>query len=113
MEHKRNTYYDDPKDNTAFERCIDVMSRMMLKYGPDMLEKIERKEMQEAHCKETDNALCAEKHKHQNRFQNDCRPRTFKIFFIDDVVSDDKSKDIGNQSPYDHPYHAYKNHQQD
>ena len=42
MEHKRNTYYDDPKDNTAFERCIDVMSRLILKYGPDVLDQIER-----------------------------------------------------------------------
>ena len=57
MEHKRDTYYDDPKDNTAFERCIDVMSRLMLKYGPDVLDKIERKEMRETHCEETDSVL--------------------------------------------------------
>ncbi len=57
MEHKKNTYYDDPKDNTAFERCIDVMSKLILKYGPDMLEKIERKEMQDMHCEEVDNVL--------------------------------------------------------
>ena len=42
MEHKKNTYYDDPKDNTAFECYIDVMSRLMLKYVPDMLDGIER-----------------------------------------------------------------------
>lgn len=57
MEHKRDTYYDDPKDNIAFERCIDVMSRLILKYGSDMLEKIERKEMRDTHCEETDNVL--------------------------------------------------------
>ena len=60
MEHKRNTYYDDPKDNTAFERCIDVMSRLILKYGPDVLNKIEREKWekaQEADCEETDNML--------------------------------------------------------
>ena len=57
MEHKRDTYYDDSQDNIAFERCIDVMSRLMLKYGPDMLEKIERKEMRDTHCEETDNVL--------------------------------------------------------
>ena len=53
MEHKKNTYYDDPKDNTAFERCIDVMSRLILKYGPDVLEKIEqekREEIPKARC---------------------------------------------------------------
>ena len=57
VEHKRDIYYDDPKDNTAFERCIDVMSRLILKYGPDMLDRIERKEMREAHCEETNNVL--------------------------------------------------------
>ena len=57
MEHKKNTYYDDPKDNTAFERCIDVMSKLMLKYGPDVLEKIEREKRDKAHCEETDNVL--------------------------------------------------------
>ncbi len=57
MEHKKNTYYDDSKDNTAFERCIDVMSRLILKYGSDMLEKIEQKEMRDMHCEEVDNVL--------------------------------------------------------
>ena len=57
MEPKRDTYYDNPKDNTAFERCIDVMSRLILKYGPDVLDKIERKEMRDMHCEETDNVL--------------------------------------------------------
>ena len=31
--------YDDPKYNAAFDRCIDVMARLMLKYGSDVLEK--------------------------------------------------------------------------
>ena len=60
MEHKRNTYYDDPKDNTAFERCIDVMSRLILKYEPDVLDKIEREKQGKVHkanCEETDNVL--------------------------------------------------------
>lgn len=57
MEHKRDTYYDDPKDNTAFERCIDVMSKLMLKYGPDVLEKIEREKRDKVHCEETYNVL--------------------------------------------------------
>ena len=54
MEHKRNTYYDDSKDNTAFERCIDVMSKLILKV---MLEEIERKEMRDTHCEETHHML--------------------------------------------------------
>lgn len=57
MEHKKITYYDAPKDNTAFERCIDVMSRLIQKYGPDMLERIEGKEMRDTHCEEADNVL--------------------------------------------------------
>ena len=35
-------YYDDLKDNAAFERCIDVMTSMILKYGPAVLERQER-----------------------------------------------------------------------
>ena len=45
---------------TRTECAIDVMSRLILKYGPDMLEKIERekwKKVQEAHCEETCNML--------------------------------------------------------
>ena len=60
MEHKRDIYYDDPKDNTAFERCIDVRSKLILKYGPDVLDKIEREKqgkVQEARCEEADNVL--------------------------------------------------------
>ena len=41
----RNSYYDDPKDNLAFERCIEVMSRLMMKYGPALLEKMEREKL--------------------------------------------------------------------
>ena len=32
-------YFDDPKYNAAFDRCVDVMAKMMLKYGPDLLQK--------------------------------------------------------------------------
>ena len=38
-------YYDDPKDNLAFERCIEVMSRLMMKYGSALLEKMEREKL--------------------------------------------------------------------
>ena len=57
MEHKRDTYYDESKDNIAFERCIDVMSKLMLKYGQDVLEKIEREKRDKVHCEETYNVL--------------------------------------------------------
>ena len=32
-------YYDNIEDNVAFERCIDVMAQLILKYGPQVLEK--------------------------------------------------------------------------
>jgi hypothetical protein len=35
-------YYDDPKHNAAFERCIDVMTKLILKYGPQVLERIDK-----------------------------------------------------------------------
>lgn len=57
MEHKKNTYYDDPKDNTDFVCCIDVMSRLILKSGPDILDKTEPKEMRDTHCEEVDNVI--------------------------------------------------------
>ncbi len=34
---------------SVFEGFIDVMSRLILKYGLDMLEKIEQKEMRNIH----------------------------------------------------------------
>lgn len=35
-------YYDNPKHNAAFERCIDVMTKLILKYGPQVLERIDK-----------------------------------------------------------------------
>lgn len=32
-------YYDNPKYNAAFDRCIDVMMQLMQKYGPQLLKK--------------------------------------------------------------------------
>ncbi len=31
--------YDDPKYNAAFDRCVDVMARLIQKYGPQLLEQ--------------------------------------------------------------------------
>lgn len=33
-------YYDDPKYNAAFNRLIDVMTQLMQKYGPQLLEQM-------------------------------------------------------------------------
>ncbi|MCD8155080.1 MAG: hypothetical protein LUF78_10440 [Clostridiales bacterium] len=32
-------YYDNARDNVAFERCVDVMAGLMLKYGCQVLER--------------------------------------------------------------------------
>ena len=29
--------YDDPNYNAAFDRCVDVMARLLQKYGPQLL----------------------------------------------------------------------------
>lgn len=31
--------YDNPNYNAAFDRCIDVMTKLMLKYGDQVLEQ--------------------------------------------------------------------------
>ncbi len=33
--------YDNPNYNAAFDRCVDVMTKLMLKYGNQVLEKHE------------------------------------------------------------------------
>ena len=35
--------YENAKDNAAFDRCVDVMARLMLKYGSQVLEQREEK----------------------------------------------------------------------
>ena len=45
MEQKTESYYEDPKDNIAFERCIEVMSRLIMKYGPGLLEKMDQERL--------------------------------------------------------------------
>ena len=36
--------YDDPKYNAAFERCVDVMARLLQKYGPQLLGQMQETE---------------------------------------------------------------------
>jgi len=33
----RKRFYDDPKENAAFERCVDVMTSLIKKYGPALI----------------------------------------------------------------------------
>ena len=35
--------YENAKNNTAFDRCVAVMSRLMMKYGNQVLEQREEK----------------------------------------------------------------------
>ena len=35
----RKKYYDDAKENAAFERCVDVVTVLILKYGPAIKRK--------------------------------------------------------------------------
>lgn len=35
-------YYDNLEDNVAFERCIDVMTKMILRHGPQVLKQLEQ-----------------------------------------------------------------------
>ena len=43
-------YYEDAKYNAAFVRCVDVMSQMLQKYGHQVLDKLERKNLQFTRC---------------------------------------------------------------
>ena len=35
-------YYEEAKYNVAFDRCVDVMSQMLQKYGHQVLDKLEQ-----------------------------------------------------------------------
>ena len=37
----RKKYYEDAKENAAFERCADVITSLILKYGPALKTKME------------------------------------------------------------------------
>ena len=41
-------YYDNPKNNATFDRCIDVMARLLKKYGPRLLEQQEETKLDKA-----------------------------------------------------------------
>ena len=40
-------YYEEAKYNAAFDRCVDVMSQMLQKYGHQVLDKLEQDAPQE------------------------------------------------------------------
>ena len=47
-------YYEDAKYNAAFERCVDVMTQLIEKYGHQVLDNLEQDTPQTAKCPEND-----------------------------------------------------------
>lgn len=43
-------YYEEAKYNAAFDRCVDVMSQLLLKYGHQVLDKLEQDVPRTAEC---------------------------------------------------------------
>ena len=39
-------YYEEAKYNAAFDRCVDVMTQLLQKYGHQVLDKLEQDNMQ-------------------------------------------------------------------
>ncbi len=64
-------YYDNKEDNVAFEKCIEVMSSLIMKYGPDLLEKMSREKLKELIIMEWDEAV--DRDKLSARFMGYCR----------------------------------------
>ena len=48
-------YYEEAKYNAAFDRCVDVMSQMLQKYGHQVLDKLEQDAPQEVEHSEESN----------------------------------------------------------
>lgn len=48
-------YYEEAKYNAAFDRCVDVMSQMLQKYGHQVLNKLEQDTPQEVEHSEESN----------------------------------------------------------
>lgn len=43
-------YYEEAKYNAAFDRCVDVMTQLLQKYGHQVLDKLEQDTPQAAEC---------------------------------------------------------------
>ena len=46
--------YEEAKYNAAFDRCVDVMSQMLQKYGHQVLDKLEQDTPQTVECSKDD-----------------------------------------------------------
>ena len=47
-------YYEEAKYNAAFDRCVDVMTQLLQKYGHQVLDKLEQDAPQTADCSKDD-----------------------------------------------------------
>ncbi len=74
MEQKTESYYEDPKDNIAFERCIEVMSRLIMKYGPGLLEKMDQEKLKDLISAEIESG--ADKNRFLSRMLGYCKLMT-------------------------------------
>lgn len=36
----KERFYKNPEQNVAFNRCIDIMTRLIQKYGPEILDEV-------------------------------------------------------------------------
>ena len=43
-------YYEEAKYNAAFDRCVDVMTQLLQKYGHQVLDKLEQDAPQTVEC---------------------------------------------------------------
>ena len=48
-------YYEEAKYNAAFDRCVDVMTRLLQKYGHQVLDKLEQDAQQKVEHSEERN----------------------------------------------------------
>ena len=48
-------YYEEAKYNAAFDRCMDVMTQLLQKYGHQVLDKLEQEAPQKAEHSEESN----------------------------------------------------------
>lgn len=48
-------YYEDAKDNAAFDRCMDVMTQMLRKYGHQVLDRLDQDVLQAVEHSEDEN----------------------------------------------------------
>ena len=56
-------YYEEAKYNAAFDRCVDVMSQMLQKYGHQVLDKLEQ---------DTRGTLCLNLYRYNESQRIDC-----------------------------------------